>query len=135
MKRLAKRISVVFSAGCLGAVASSLMAWVLGAYSIANKLGVQIAPQLTLQWLYPRIVWGGLWGVLFALPMLRSSIWQRGIVISLGPTLFQLFVVFPYLTGKGILGLDLGNLTPLLVFICNAVWGIVAAMWIYFVKE
>jgi hypothetical protein len=135
MRRLAKRITVAFSAGCLGALANSLMAWLMGLYGVAQELGVQIAPQLTLWWLYPRIVWGGLWGILFALPMLRNSVWKRGIVVSLGPSLFQLFVVFPYLTGKGILGLELGDLTPLLVFLCNAVWGIVAAMWISFVKE
>jgi hypothetical protein len=135
MRRLAKRITVAFSAGCLGALANSLMAWLMGLYGVAQELGVQIEPQLTLWWLYPRIVWGGLWGILFALPMLRNSVWKRGIVVSLGPSLFQLFVVFPYLTGKGILGLELGDLTPLLVVLYNAVWGVVAAMWISFVKE
>lgn len=135
MKRLAKRISVVFSAGCLGAVANSITVWLLGAYGITYKLGVQMAPTLTLPWLYPRLVWGGLWGILFALPMLRNSIWKRGLLISLGPTLFQLFVVFPYLTGRGVMGLELGSLTPAFVFFLNAVWGVVAAMWIFYVKE
>jgi hypothetical protein len=94
-----------------------------------------MAPKLTLPWLYPRIVWGGLWGILFALPMLRNSVWKRGIVVSLGPTLFQLFVVFPYLAGKGIMGLELGNWTPAFVVVLNAVWGVVGALWITYVKE
>jgi hypothetical protein len=135
MRRLAKRATVVFGAGCVGALANSLVAWLLGAYGVTYSFGVQMAPKLTLPWLYPRIVWGGLWGILFALPMLRNSVWKRGIVVSLGPTLFQLFVVFPYLAGKGVMGLELGNWTPAFVVVLNAVWGVVGALWITYVKE
>jgi hypothetical protein len=42
----------------------------------------------------------------------------------------QLFVVFPLKAGKGYMGLDLGTLTPLLVFIFNAIWGIATAIWL-----
>jgi hypothetical protein len=92
-------------------------------------LGVNLAPDLTPQWLYPRIVWGGLWGFLFLLPFPRSGPAARGALFSLGPTLVQLFVVFPHLTGEA-LGLTLGTLTPLFVIAYNLAWGLAAALWL-----
>jgi hypothetical protein len=130
MRNLSKNISMVFAAGCLGGLVNSLAVWIFGDLGINAALGVKIAPALTPQWLYPRIVWGGIWGFLFLLPLMRSRILSRGIIFSLGPTLVQLFVVFPLKAGKGYMGLDLGTLTPLLVFIFNAIWGIATAIWL-----
>lgn len=130
MRNLSKNISMVFAAGCLGGLVNSLAVWIFGDLGINAALGVKIAPALTPQWLYPRIVWGGIWGLLFLLPLMRSRILSRGIIFSLGPTLVQLFVVFPLKAGKGYMGLDLGTLTPLLVFIFNAIWGIATAIWL-----
>jgi hypothetical protein len=130
MRKLSKNISMVFAAGCLAGLVNSLAVWVFGDLGINAALGVKIAPALTAQWLYPRIVWGGIWGLLFLLPLMRSRILSRGIIFSLGPTLVQLFVVFPLKAGKGYMGLDLGTLTPLLVFVFNAIWGIATAIWL-----
>lgn len=71
-----------------------------------------------------------MWGFLFLLPLLRNRILPRGVVLSLGPTLVQLFVVFPLKAHKGYMGLDLGILTPLFVFVFNAIWGLTAALWL-----
>jgi hypothetical protein len=60
---------------------------------------------------------------------------MRGLVLSLGPTIAQLFIVFPFKVNKGLLGLDLGALTPLFVLFFNAVWGVTAAYWLRFVGE
>ncbi len=130
MRTLLKNISVVFAAGCLGGLVNSLAVWIFGDLGINAALGVKIAPALTPQWLYPRIVWGGIWGLLFLLPLMRSRILSRGIILGLGPSLVQLFVVFPLKAGKGYMGFDLGTLTPLLVFIFNAIWGIATAIWL-----
>ena len=130
MRNLSKNISLVFAAGCLGGLVNSLAVWGFGDLGINAALGVRIAPALTPQWLYPRIIWGGIWGLLFLLPLMRSRILSRGIIFSLGPTLVQLLVVFPLKAGKGYMGLDLGTLTPLLVFIFNAIWGVATAIWL-----
>jgi hypothetical protein len=37
--------------------------------------------------------------------------------------------------GKGIMGFDLGLLTPLLVFVFNAIWGLTAAIWFRWVNK
>jgi hypothetical protein len=135
MKKLAKRLTVIFSAGCLGGLANSLAVWLFGAYGVTKSLGVRIAPDLSPVWLYPRLVWGGIWGLLFVLPVFRNSVLKRGLLLSLGPTIIQLFVVFPYKADQGMMGMGLGALTPLLVFVFNAIWGITVAIWLRFVGE
>jgi len=127
---VARSLSLFFAAGALGAVANSLVVWIFGQLGISQLLGVSIAPTLSPAWLYPRVVWGGLWGFLFILPVLPHTWLQRGLLLSLGPSLVQLFVVFPLKAKKGVLGLELGILTPVLVLVFNAVWGVVASWWV-----
>ena len=67
---------------------------------------------------------------MFLLPLLRQSRLLQGLLYSLGPTIVQLFIVFPIKANKGVMGLDLGAMTPLFVIIFNGVWGICAAFWL-----
>lgn len=123
-----KTLMLCFAAGAIGALANSLAVWAFGHFGISQTMGVSIAPALTAHWIYPRIVWGGLWGFLFALPLLNSQPMTKALLLSLFPTAFQLFVVFPYFAGKGIAGMSLGYLTPVLVLFFNWVWALVTVM-------
>lgn len=123
-----KKLLLFFAAGCLGALANSLAVYLFGSTGINSSLGVSMAPPLTPGWLYPRIVWGGLWGLFFILPMMQSNLLMKGTILSLFPTAIQLFVVFPFKANKGMAGLDLGLLTPLLVLFFNWVWGVMTAL-------
>ncbi|MDW7772245.1 MAG: hypothetical protein SCH71_05070 [Desulfobulbaceae bacterium] len=125
-----KKLLLYFSAGCLGALANSLVLWLLGHYDITRTMNIAMAPGLTPAWLYPRIVWGGIWGMTFVLPLLDSRLLTKGSVLSLLPTLVQLFVVFPLKEHKGIAGIELGMLTPVLVLFVNWVWGFVTGLTI-----
>ncbi len=129
-----KRLLIYFAAGCLGGLANSLVVWLFGDLGISRSLGVSLSPALTSSWLYPRIVWGGIWGLLFFLPILNSKPISKGTVLSLFPTMAQLFIVFPYKAGKGIAGIELGILTPALVFVFNWVWGVVTSLTIRYSK-
>ncbi|MGD9506558.1 MAG: hypothetical protein AB7W37_16750 [Syntrophobacteraceae bacterium] len=133
------RISLCFAGGALGALANSFVVWQMGKLGVPQMVGVDIAPAWTLQFLYPRIVWGGLWGFVFLFPVWKRGFWtavfSRGVFFSLFPTAFQLFYVFPNLLGKGMLGAALGGLTPLFVFLYNAVWGFCAGLWIYLAER
>jgi len=135
MSRVFIKLTILFSSGCVGGIINSLVVWFLGARGVTAALGVKIAPDLTPAWLYPRIVWGGIWGFLFLLPFLRKSLFWRGFLFSLGPTIAQLFVVFPAKASSGMMGLGLGNLTPLFVLFFNAVWGVSTAIWLRLAKE
>jgi len=134
-----RTLSLVFVAGCVGGVLNSLVVWNFGNLGVNAALGVKIAPQLTPAWLYPRIVWGGIWGFLFLLPILRRSVISRGllyslgpslVLYSLGPSLVMFFIVFPMKAKKGMFGLALGDMTPVLVLFFNAIWGVAASLWL-----
>ncbi|MBI4792198.1 MAG: hypothetical protein HY789_05605 [Deltaproteobacteria bacterium] len=127
MNKLLKNMAVCFAAGCAGGLANSIVLWLAGATGVTTALGVNLAPAFTPAWLYPRIVWGGLWGFLFLVPVLRNSPFWRGLAWSAGPTAVQLCIIFPLVAKKCLFWLALGALTPLLVVLFNAVWGVAAA--------
>jgi len=133
MKNVILALSLAYAAGNVGGLINSLAVWLLGFLGITTALGVSIAPPLSAAWLYPRLVWGGLWGFLFLIPLGKSPL-LRGVIYSLGPTLAQLFIVFPLKDGKGMMGMDLGALTPLLVIIANVVWGVVTSYWLAWIE-
>lgn len=129
MKLTVASTSLAFAAGALGGLANGITVWLFGIAGITSLLGVSIAPVLTPSFLYQKIAWGGIWGCLFLLPFMTQRPLARGLAASVAPSLVQLFVVFPVVLGKGMLGLQLGYLTPIFVILFNAVWGIVAALW------
>lgn len=129
-----KKLLILFAAGCLGALANSVTVWVFGDLSITSTFDVSIAPSMSAAWLYPRIVWGGIWGLLFLLPILQSKLFLKSTLLSLIPTAIQLFVVFPLKADKGIGGIELGMLTPMFVLFFNWVWGFTTALVIKYAK-
>ena len=114
---------------------NSLAVWGFGVLGITPAWGVRIAPAWSAAWLYPRIVWGGIWAALFLLPILGRRSIARGLLFSMGPTLVQLFIVFPLKAHKGVAGLDLGMWTPAFIVFFNAAWGLAAAAWLRLLGE
>lgn len=123
-----KKILLCFAAGCLGGLVNSLVVWQGGELGIARWAGVAMAPALGARWLYPRIVWGGIWGLLFSLPVLKSRHFLKGTLLSLVPTAVQLFYIYPVETGHGLMGMRLGMWTPVLVLAYHLVWGWATAL-------
>jgi hypothetical protein len=111
-----------FGLGSLGGLLNSLVVWLFGAVGVNSLLGVSIQPTLSAQWLYPRIVWGGIWGLMYLIPKLDKTKYTSALLYSLAPTAVMLFVVFPFKAHKGMAGIELGMLTPLLVIFFNFVW-------------
>ncbi len=125
---MVKKISGAYVGGLLGALVDSFNIWWLGQAGVTAALGIGLRPEFTPSWLYPRLVWGGLWGLLLLLPFWKGRTLLRGILVSLAPSAVVLLVVFPGM-GKGAFGLGFGTLTPVLVVALNFLWGIVAAFW------
>lgn len=123
-----KNVLVVFAAGCVGALIQCLVTWLFTRYGINHALNVNLAGSIAPAWMYPRIVWGGLWGLLFLLPLLSGSIFARSFVIALIPAGVQLFVIYPFYEHKGFAGLSLGILTPFAVLFFYWVWSLATAI-------
>ena len=130
MKLSIQKISLTFTAGCLGGLANAVFLWLFGVIGLTASLGVQLAPTFTPPWLYQRLVWGGLWGWLFLIPAKRLRLPGRALLFSLGPSCVALFIVLPFQAHKGVLGLQLGYLTPAFVLFYNAVWGLATGWWL-----
>jgi|UniRef100_A0A7V6A2E2 hypothetical protein len=125
-----KEVSLTYAAGALGGLVNGLALWLFGLVGINQLLGVALAPAFAKPFIYNRLVWGAIWGWLFLLPFPRLSYISRGLIYSLAPSLVQIFIVFPLVLHKGVGGMELGHLTPLLVLFYNAIWGVVTAIWL-----
>lgn len=127
MPRTSALLAVCFCAGLIGGLASSVFLWLIGGWGLPAMAGVKLAPALTSSWIYPRLIWGGLWGIPYffsiGTPRSRRHWVRKALWCSLLPTLAMLFIVFPYHLNMGQAGLKLGLLTPLFVLIVNLVWG------------
>ncbi|WP_300164562.1 hypothetical protein [Solidesulfovibrio sp.] len=123
-------ISLCFTAGLVGGLVGGVLLWMAGQYGWTAAMNVKLAPEWTLAWLCPRLVLGGLWGLLLTPRFMPDSVFWRGLLVSLGPTLVQLLAVFPSDPAAGMWGMGLGDLTPLVVAADNAVWGWAAAFWL-----
>ena len=134
MKETMKALSFTFAAGVFGAIMNGLAVILFSHYGWAvaagYKLQVMLSPPGIYQWIYQRLVWGGLWGFLFLLPYFRAMPPVRIVVFALVPSMFQLLVVFPYMVNKGFFGLELGQSTPLFVISFNIVWALFAEIWL-----
>lgn len=123
-----RNISAAFAAGAVGAVVISFISWYLGDTGMLARVGINLHPALTGEWLYGKVVWGGLWGGLFLLPLLGSRPLLQGAAFSLAPTAAELFYFMPQ-GSLGLLGLNAGPYTPVYVLLLNVLWGVVAAFW------
>lgn len=133
--RFFKSLTLVFAAGCLGGLINSLAVWISGTTELTAHFDVKIVPEMTRAWLYPRIIYGGLWGGLFLLPFLKRSYLFRGLLYSLAPSAVQLLIILPFCEHQGFLGTKLGDMTPAFVLGFNAIWGMTTGLWLQYVER
>jgi hypothetical protein len=122
------RAAISFIAGAVGGAVNGVALWLFGVLGITLALGFKMAPNFTIPWLLPRMLFGGLWGLLFLLPFRRDKPYLKGLVLSLAPSAYMLFKVFPEM-GAGVPGLAKGPGSPFFVLFFNAIRGLSAA-WV-----
>ena len=123
-----RKLSGAFTGGAVGALVDSINVWILFHTGILASLGISMRVEFTGPWLYPRLVWGGIWALLLVLPILKNRVALRGVIMSLFPSAMMLFMVLPTM-GKGLMGLELGLFMPVMVVTLNFIYGMVAAFW------
>jgi len=127
MPKSSALFAVCFVAGLLGALAGSLFLWGCSEWGITNFIGVKIVQTLEPAKLYPQMFIGGFWGLGYfftvGVPRHRRGWVRKGLWFSLLPSLIAIFYLYPSIYHKGMAGLDLGMLTPLLIVLSNLVWG------------
>jgi hypothetical protein len=130
MNNFYKNLSLIFAAGCFGGLVKGVVAWLFGALGVNALLGSQLAPALTPAWTYQHVVWGGIWALLFLLPIRGLSYLALGALYSLPQSLLMLLVLFPKMGQAGLWGLGLGRITPVLILFFGVVWGVAAGLWL-----
>lgn len=132
--RLGKVISCLI-AGCLGGVAANVLNLIFGYINIPMFLGVDISSDTTIGHIYLDLFFGGLWGLLFLIPILHDYLILKGIVLSVIPTLFQLLVILPLLQNVQPFAFEYGQLMPLYILLLNLAWGIAAGAFLSYISN
>jgi hypothetical protein len=126
--KMLRKLSCGYAGGAVGALLACVALWLLGREGVTSWMGVGIHPRLTSDWLISHLFWGGIFGLSLSLPVLENRVIFRGLLAALLPAVYTFMVVFPR-AGKGVMGLGYGALTPVLLGVIFALWGITAAGW------
>ncbi len=103
-----------FAAGAVGALVLTALVLIL------SRVGP--APDVTVAVLYKNVTWGGLWGLLLALPWLTGKWWLRGLILGVA-ALVVLAVLF--MPGGG----DPNPVRLIIGIVLHLVWGLTTAYW------
>jgi len=114
-------LTLAFGAGALGSVVLALVAFLLAQSGVPQSLGAS-SPPADLPFLYRLIVWGGIWGFLFVLPVLGRAWWLKGIIIGLLATAALIFFFSPALQRAP--AVQIGY-----IIVLNSIWGVAAGAW------
>lgn len=123
---LSERLALGPLGGLLGGTVVALTAWVVAGLGLAGVLGVDLGAGGGLPDFGRRLWSGALWGLALGVFYRRipgRTPVGRGLVFSLLPASWALFVEYPFLMGLGWAGAELGPLTFLLVIGLHLVWG------------
>lgn len=126
---LSERIGIGPLGGLLGGAAVAVAAWVAGWIGLVDLLAVDAGAGGGIPGLGRRLWVGAVWGLIFGVfypRMPGRSPLARGAAFSLIPAVWALLVEYPILRGQGWAGVELGELTFVLVLLFHLVWGLTA---------
>lgn len=130
MSNALRGVALCFAAGAAAGFIKCVAAWLLVRYGIAAQLGASVLGSLSPVVLHPRIVIGGLWGLLFLLPMARSSVLVSGMLWGVVVAAAEL-VLFPLIAGRTPALLTMTALVALLLWL---VWGLASALLLRWIR-
>jgi hypothetical protein len=115
-----RNLSLAFSSGITGSIALLIAATIIRV--IPSRMEDMKAN------IYRLLIWGGIWALLLALPILQKRWFIRGSILSITVILFNFIVLMP-LSGAGFFAVHAGWTTFWSNIGFNYLWGIVAALW------
>ena len=125
------RFSKVFAAGAFAGFVQTVVLWILAQVGLFRLLSEPFDFPLNPSLLYQRMIFGGVWALLFLVPLLRTAPHgQRGLSIGLLRALLTLLLINPFVDQVGVLGLNFGWAWPLIVLFSNLLWGFLAGYWL-----
>ena len=131
MPSLLQRANQCVAAGAVAGLATTILIWIASQSGSFVVLGLRLGFELTPGWIYQRMVWGALWGLLFLLPFFQAwANWRRGLVWGLLPALATMLIFNPFKDQIGFFGLDLGAAMPVVVLVFSLLWGAIAGWWL-----
>ncbi|ABO46650.1 hypothetical protein [Francisella tularensis] len=92
-------------------------------FTLIRQHGVELNDQFKYA-LYRLMVWGGVWAILFALP-LSKNIFIKSSIIALAVILFNFLVKMP-LAGQGFFAVNAGTEVFIMNIVFNYIWAILA---------
>jgi hypothetical protein len=120
MQRLLKFLSSAFVSGLVSAfILVSIFAAIQGIH------GSYLSYKETL---YRLMVWGGVWGFCFIIPLFRKSWFIRGSIVGLLVVIFNGVILMPH-AGQGYFGIKAGWMVFFGNIIFNYLWGLLASLW------
>ncbi len=124
MRRPAALLCVCFCAGLIGVFAAMGGEWLWVRVGLPGLGGWALQPMPAVDGFCARLLWGGVWGLLFFIGVgseRRRKQWiRKGLLFSLVPALLQLLLLFPQM---GHDSLAAGVLRPMLLLLLNLLWG------------
>ncbi len=122
-----QRFAAAYFGGAMGALAVVLVLWILGRAKLTQAIGVNYAPSLSFESIAAMVLGGSLWALGYPFVRRRGPGPRRsGLILAVAPALAQLFYFLPR-RGYGLLGMEMGLFTPLVVLAAAALWGFVVA--------
>lgn len=120
--RVFRRLSLAFAAGGVGVIVLIAFLWLLRESGAMASLGLKMpAPKLP-DFLYSRIVWGGIWAFLFVLPVMTRQWLLRGLVVGVLASLASIFYFNPAWKSAPFTFV-------IVIFVANSIWGVAASGW------
>ena len=120
------------TAGAISALAQAILIIALFKLRILAIIGLEgFDIPNNLVFIYQRITWGGIWGLLFLIPILRTRDHvTRGFLFAFVPIFATWFYFNPFHDSVGYFGLQVGVAFPIVVLLAGLFWGIIAGYWL-----
>jgi hypothetical protein len=120
-----RNLTVGFGSGVVGAFGLFGAGWVTAQIGLRGLFGLSAGNPLAFPGDYYRpMIWGGVWGLLLALPLFTRLWWFRGIVLGLLAT-----AAIPLYFNTALQQNPALIRIVIYAAILNVIWGLVAAGW------